>query len=145
MNENKPMDSTILKSIVTNPKIVDAFFGSQIFNLGKIILMNIEFDYQSPSTILCFEIEDFPKEPPLKWKINQYNRAVFKVSISDISSCTINGTVQDREKVDFKLSGKIGCVKLKISNLKGTSIDIESKWIYIREIKGYRDLSPSLF
>lgn len=137
------MDSTILKSLVTNPKVVDAIFGSQVFSLSKIVLNDIEFKYQS-STI-NFLIKDFPKAPPSSWITNQYNRVSLKVEMNDMTHCSINGFMPDHEKVDFSLSGKDNCIELKISNKKGSTIDIESKSISIREVHGYTDLSPSLF
>jgi hypothetical protein len=133
------IDSNLLKEVATNPKVIEAIFGNDVFNLENVCMCKTEINYQDSSIYVHIELSDFPSNPPKKWVLQKFNTAQLVLRIFDIQEFSSKGFFEPEMHVKVMLIQKEGLINFSIvEENELLYFNIKAKWLYIDRIEGYQ-------
>lgn len=127
-------------NLVENPEIIQNIFGHQTPLSNSVELVKMEYVFGEDAVCrLTFNLKEYPKEPPQKWKNLNYNKSqiIFLLSSVMILKLTAlnnntHGTLsitQDSEYINFHFFS---------SENIGIEFLILCRWLYIEAVLGYQ-------
>lgn len=124
-------------SLLTNPEKISAIFLDDLPQLLNVDLHEISLNRESSAVNLRFDLVEYPKLPPKKWKDVGYNRVQIIMSFSGVYELDLSGWSANC-RLDLSLSGQNGSIKLLTSGSK-VKLELASEFVSIASITAYRN------
>ena len=132
-------DSNLLKEVATNPKVIEAIFGNDVFTLEGVVFCKTEINYQDSSIYAYIVLSDFPSKPPKKWVLQKFNTAQLVLRIFDIQEFSSKGFFESGMPVKVMLIPKDGLITFSIvEENELLYFNVRGKGVYVDRIEGYQ-------
>lgn len=94
---------------LVDDKQLKGIFGDSIVSLMNVSIHEVMMHRNGPAVTLRFDLEDFPIEPPKKWRDNNFNTVQMTLSCVDVSNLSVSGlsTTMNADLVFERLNDKI--------------------------------------
>lgn len=122
---------------LTDRRAVDAVFTDGPPSIDRIDLHAFQVDRDGPVLIVRFDLDDFPANPPAKWRAGGYNVAQLTLRLAGLESFSAQG-VAARLIGRLGVTREIGGVGLGFEG-DPLSFSAQGKWLLVDALKGYAD------
>ena len=117
-----------------NPETVKSIFKDEIPELRRTIIKEIALHQNGSTLNAIFDISEFPKNPPSKWKLNGYNTVSIELLFVEIDNLKItNWNAINRCVIEFRKREDFYDVKFAGDIMA----DFKCRWIRVQTISGY--------
>lgn len=121
------VDATALKAI----------YGQDMPSLLGINLHGIDIQRDGPRVLLRFDLREYPKQPPKKWKNSGFNRVQLRLLAVGVSELKING-LQSNCILDLNITEEKDTIRLSTDS-DAMKIDIAAEHLIIDSVSAYCD------
>lgn len=131
----------IWTDLIENPQALSSLFGTAP-SLDNVRVSEITFAEGGPTISLSVELNEFPADPPQRWKKDLANAVVLKVQLLGIQSIEVSGWTTENI-VSFRFERQqLGTITVQAIGLDFT-LRCSCSWIRIDKVCPYQRASGS--
>ncbi|SDS42322.1 Imm50 family immunity protein [Pseudomonas granadensis] len=94
-------------------------FFNRIFSspipIGEVTLFSLNIDNNRPTIIIEFDIKEYPKEPPIKWKQSGFNTCRIGLNCSNIEGVFIKN-IPTKKNLAVTIKNEYGSYLVRAAN-----------------------------
>jgi hypothetical protein len=118
-----------------SPKAVEMFNPEP--SLDNVRLSALLLDHNGPAVTMTIQVRDYPVNPPVKWRIQQYNTVTIEVQGVGLEQITMAGWAVDN--LVSMVINRLPEGKLSLhATGQATEIEMRCGWLRILGVKPYR-------
>lgn len=118
-------DATSLRSL----------YGNYTPSLEPVHLHEISLHRDGARVNLRFDLEEYPKDPPKKWRILGFNTVQVQLALIGIRELSLRGW-SSRMDAKMSLSREVDCLRV-IMSTSFMAIDIKAEWAMMVKVSAY--------
>lgn len=128
-------------SNVENKEIFRSIYKDKELLLEKLLLHELSvYTGESTRVIIKFDTQELPNELPTKWKNGNVNTLQISMEFIDVNVKKIFINENNYKKVIFIIEAMADSKRVRCIDVYGEEVfDLEVKWIYLKNISGYRN------
>ena len=124
-------------TLLTDKSPIESIFGEERPSLSNIDLHEIIIHRDGPKVTLVFDLDSYPKSPPKKWVVGEFNKVQIKLSAFSVQELSINQFhTKNITSLDIFQDGEFIC----LTTNKEPSLKILAEYLVLDKISAYYDL-----
>jgi hypothetical protein len=123
--------------LLVNPRAIEAIFGDQLPGLDNLELHEVVVHRDGPSVRVRFDIEEFPSDPPEKWRKAKHNRVQMEIVCVGVSDLSIQGLATNM-MVSLSVEGESPNLGIQLTG-PATTIEFSAMFVDLSRISAYHD------
>lgn len=127
---------TIWADFLTDSAALYAIYGDELPALSQIDLHEILLHRDGARVSFRFDLPDFPKAPPKKWKESGFNRVQLKLLVVGIRDVSIKGWPPEGN-CNFVIFSNGQSISLKVED-GGLSVHLDADYLCLDGVSAYR-------
>lgn len=123
--------------ILDDQSPIRAIFGNEVPALVNINLHEVILHRDGPSALLRFDLEQYPKSPPEKWRLARFNRIQLKLLMIGIRDLSIVGFLSNCVTT-LDIFDDVGLIRVRtLGDI--VKIDIAADNLRVDSVSAYRE------